>query len=84
MCFGFSKEPFQWGGSFEYPQHMFWLKNKKIIFSYALLSGGLQYLAERDAKPPTKHCTSIMAVQNQKLKSIHLRNQVGKDVQRLS
>ena len=26
---------------FEYPQHMFWLRNKKIIFSYALLSGGL-------------------------------------------
>ena len=23
--------------SFEYPKHMFWLKNKKIIFSYALL-----------------------------------------------
>ena len=28
-------------GSFEYPQHMFWLRNKKITFSYALLSGGL-------------------------------------------
>ena len=27
--------------SFEYPQHMFWLRNKKIIFSHALLSGGL-------------------------------------------
>ena len=25
---------------FEYPQHMFRLRNKKIIFSYALLSGG--------------------------------------------
>ena len=21
-----------WDGSFEYPQHMFWLRNKKIIF----------------------------------------------------
>ena len=29
-------------GSFEYQQHMFcWLRNKKIIFSYILLSGGL-------------------------------------------
>ena len=28
-------------GSFEYPQHMFRLRNKIIIFSYALLSGGL-------------------------------------------
>ena len=27
--------------SFEYPQHMFWLRNRKIIFSHALLSGGL-------------------------------------------
>ena len=34
ICFGSSK-------AFEYPQHMFWLKTKKIIFSYALLSGGL-------------------------------------------
>ena len=34
ICFGCSK-------TFEYPQHMFWLKTKKIIFSYALLSGGL-------------------------------------------
>ena len=27
---------------FEYPQHMFWLRNKKIIFSYTLLSGVMQ------------------------------------------
>ena len=26
---------------FEYPQHMFWVRNKKIIFEYALLSRGL-------------------------------------------
>ena len=32
MCFGFSKEPSQLDGSFEEPQHMFWLRNKKIIF----------------------------------------------------
>ena len=31
-CFGCSKEPSHWDGSFEYPQHMFWLRNKKIIF----------------------------------------------------
>ena len=41
MCFGCSKEPSHRDGSFEYPQHMFWLRNKKINFSYALLSGGL-------------------------------------------
>ena len=38
MCFGCSKEPSQWkepshwDGSFEYPQHMFWLSNKKNNF----------------------------------------------------
>ena len=42
MCFGCSKEPSHRDGSFEYPKHMFWLRNKKkVIFSYALLSGGL-------------------------------------------
>ena len=30
MCFGCSKEPSHRDGSFEYPQHMFWLRNKKI------------------------------------------------------
>ena len=34
MCFGWSKEPSHWDGSFDYPQHMFWLRNKKIIFKY--------------------------------------------------
>ena len=32
MCFGCSKEPSHRDGSFEYPQHMFWLKNKKNNF----------------------------------------------------
>ena len=32
ICFGCSKELSHWDGSFEYPQHMFWLRNKKIIF----------------------------------------------------
>ena len=41
MCFKCSKEPSHRDGSFEYPQHVFWLRNKKIIFSCALLSGGL-------------------------------------------
>ena len=45
MCFGCSKEPSHRDGSFEYPQHMFWFRNKKNNFSYALLSWGLIYAA---------------------------------------
>ena len=33
----------QKNGSFEHPLHMFWLRNKKLIFTYALLSTGIQY-----------------------------------------
>ena len=33
-----SKEPSHWDGSFVYPQHMFWLRNKKIKFSLRTLS----------------------------------------------
>ena len=38
ICFGCLKEPSHWDGSFEYPQHMFWLRNKKIIFSLRTLN----------------------------------------------
>ena len=38
ICFGRSKEPFHLDGSFEYPQHMFWLRNKKVKFSLRILS----------------------------------------------
>ena len=41
ICSVCSKEPSNRDSSFEYPQHMFWLRNKKIIFIYTLLSGGL-------------------------------------------
>ena len=32
ICFGCSKEPSHRDGSFEFPQHMFWLRNKKMKF----------------------------------------------------
>ena len=32
MCFGCSKEASHLDGSFEYPQHILWLKNKKNKF----------------------------------------------------
>ena len=37
-CFGCSKEPTHWVGSFESPQCMFWLRKiTKIIFNYPLI-----------------------------------------------
>ena len=44
ICCGCSKELSHGDGSFEYPQHMFWLEIRKIIFSYALVSGGLVFI----------------------------------------
>ena len=32
ICFGYTKEPSHGDGAFEYPQHMFWLRNKEINF----------------------------------------------------
>ena len=40
MCFGCSKEPSHRDGSFEYPQHMFWLRNKKNNFQLRTLIWG--------------------------------------------
>ena len=37
ICIGCSIEPSDWDGSFENPQHMFWLRNKKFFFRYAFL-----------------------------------------------
>ena len=38
ICFGCSKEPSHRDGSFEYTQHMFCLRNKKINFSLHTLN----------------------------------------------
>ena len=48
MSFGCSKEPSR-DGSLEYPQHIFWLRNKKNNFS--LKSGGL--LTHKAKQNPT-------------------------------
>ena len=40
MCFGCSKEPSHRDGSFEYPQHMIWLRNKKNNFQLCTLIWG--------------------------------------------
>ena len=38
MCFGCSKEPSHGDSSFEYPHCMFWLRNKKLLLKYHLVS----------------------------------------------
>ena len=43
LCVGCLKESSHWDSSFEYSQYMFWLRNKKKIFWYTLLSGGLVF-----------------------------------------
>ena len=40
MYFGCSKEPSHRDGSVEYPQHMFWLRNKKNNFQLRTLIWG--------------------------------------------
>ena len=40
MCFGCSKEPSYRDGLFEYPQHIFWLRNKKNNFQLRTLIWG--------------------------------------------
>ena len=40
MCFGCSKEPSHREGSFEYQQHMFWLRYKKNNFQLHTLIWG--------------------------------------------
>ena len=42
ICFGCSKKPSRWEQSFDCPQHMFWLRNKNIIFLLHALIWTLQ------------------------------------------
>ena len=61
MCFGCSKEPSHRDGSFEYLQHMFWLRNKKNdFFCYALLSGGL--VCECTESVPAQRCGIVRLI----------------------
>ena len=51
ICFGCSKEPFHRDVSFEYRQHIFWLRNEKNIFCYTLLTKD-QAIAQLNLSPP--------------------------------
>ena len=46
MCFWCSKETSHRDGSFEYPQYMFWLRNKKNNFQLHSLIGGHVYVSQ--------------------------------------
>ena len=46
MCFGCSKETYHWDYSFEYPQHMFWMRNKENSFPIHTLIWRLAHLFE--------------------------------------
>ena len=60
MCFGCSKEPSHWDGSFEHPQHMFWLRNKKNSFQLRTLSLRPVFLQRRYAKVDLRSaCTFV-------------------------
>ena len=37
ICFGFSKELSHWDGAYEYPQHVFWMRNKKLFLVHILI-----------------------------------------------
>ena len=51
MCFGCSKELSHQDGSFEYPQHTFWLRNKKNNnFQLRTLIWGHDHLNDAIAK----------------------------------
>ena len=50
MCFGCSKEPSHRDGSFEYPQHMFWLRNKEIFFGRHSYLKACNYISVENKK----------------------------------
>ena len=54
MCFGCSKEPSHWDGSFEYPQHMFWMRNKETSFPIHTLIWRHGYLLYGSGEPEHK------------------------------
>ena len=67
MCFGCSKEPSHRDDSFEYPQHMFWLrKNKNNFHSYAVPWVVLWFVIVYPTKKET-HTVQLVKLANQVL-----------------
>ena len=60
MCFGYSKELSHRDGSFEYPQHMFWLRNKKNNFQLrTLIWGPADVFIKYDAMEFDQFCYTL-------------------------
>ena len=55
MCFVCLKEPSHRDGAFEYPQHMFWLRNENNDFQLCFL-GGLTKLPFFTCQNKNIHC----------------------------
>ena len=53
ICFGCSKEPSHQDGSYEYQQHMFWLRNKKNNFQLRTLIWGPDNASKMGPDPLT-------------------------------
>ena len=72
MCFGCSKEPSHPDGSFEYPQHMFWLRNKKNNFQLRTVIWGAALLhAITKAQSGLRLCYSLLEKYDVQTCSIH-------------
>ena len=55
ICFVCSKEPSHRDGSFEYPQHMFWMRNKENSFPIHILIRRPDYNREMTSCNPIKY-----------------------------
>ena len=53
-------------GSFAYPQHIFWLRNKEKVFQYTLFSGGLISVTFQDHNC-VRELRTLVQQQNQKI-----------------
>ena len=62
MCYGCSKEPSHQDSSFEYPQHMFWLRNKKNNFQLHILIWGPETVLTVQRCPILQHLIWVLTV----------------------
>ena len=78
MCFGCSKKPSYRGGSFEYPQHWFWLRNNKNNFQFHTLIEGPDTDGFADLNPAKQSGYSMELASTQflsRLNICHIFNQ---------